>query len=330
MTVQYPGHLWLLLLLVPLLITYFFGYRRGRRSLRILGGVWREKQLANIYLVKRFFMGLFSLLFVASLVLAAAGVTWGRRPVKETRSGLDTALVVDLSRSMLAQDVNPSRLDRAVLLMESLLQGLPGSRFALVGFKGEAETLVPLSEDTEAISRFTDYLGPATLSVPGTDLEAALEEAARALEPGDGRFKAVVLISDGEGLTGSPGKMARRMRQEGILFYSLGVGTGEGGRIPRGEGQWVRNERGNPVVSQLNPGLLQELAGGRGSSRYYSAGSPAAAGSLRARIDEDTGGARGEGLRYEKRTRFRFFLGLALLFFVLNLLVRGVRWKGIF
>ncbi len=330
MRIQYPEYLWLLLLLVPLLLTYILGYRRGRQNLRILGGVWRERQLANIYLVKRFFMGLFSILFAASLILAVSGVTWGRRPVKETRSGTDILFAVDLSRSMMARDVEPSRLDRAVLLMESLLQGLSGERCGLVGFKGKAQTLVPLTEDTTALTRFSGYLNPATLTAPGTDLELALEEAIRALHTGDGRYKVLVLFTDGGGMSGVPGSLIRRFREQDIILYAVGLGTREGARIPLEGERWVENSRGTPVVTRLKEDVLRKLAGGAEKGGYFFGGHPAAAGSLRSQLREDTGAGRGPGVRYEEKSRFRLFLGLAMLFFILNLMVRGIRWKGIF
>lgn len=330
MTIYYPEALWLFLLFVPLIATYVIGYFRGRRSLRILGGDWREQALANVFVVKRFFMALLSLLFLASVILALAGFSWRTEPVKETRQGMDIVFALDLSRSMTAQDISPSRLDRALLVMDSVLQGLPGNRFGLVGFKGEAQTLVPLTEDREALRGFFDYLGPAVLSATGSNLEAALEEVSRALESGTDRFQVVLLFSDGEGLEGNPQRTVRQLRDRNIQLLTLGCGTREGGRIPLASGRFMEDSKGNPVVTLLKDDLLKALATETSGGRYFRVDNPAAPAEIMSLLRRALQGEDQQGLRYEKSPQFRPFLWAALFFFLMNLIVRGVRWKDIF
>ena len=129
MKINNPEAIYLLLILIPLVISAAIRYRSGSRQLLLLGGKWRKKKILDLYLVKFFFSTAMLILFVIAVTFSLMGIVWGQKPVHEEKKGIDVAFVLDISRSMLAEDLYPSRLDQAVDLVRTVIKDLKGSRF---------------------------------------------------------------------------------------------------------------------------------------------------------------------------------------------------------
>jgi Ca-activated chloride channel family protein len=328
MTIEYPHVIWALLGLVPIVILELRNFMRGRRDLARFTGRLRKQNVQNVYLVKWFFSTAAFVLFYLFAVLALAGFFWGQEPVEEDRRGLDVTFAVDVSRSMLADDVAPSRLARSKGLIRGMVEELPGSRFALVVFKGQGITAMPMTQDTTAIQNFLESVGPSLLSSPGSDIESGLSTALNAFPDVLARNRVVVLFSDGESLTGRAAEAARTAAERGIPVFSVGVGTEEGSAIIRDNGEPIRDRDGQVVISRLDEQTLRRVAE-RSGGGFYRGGDPATLGSL---LDE----VRGYVTRQEKQgfrlvdvPRYRTFLSLALVFFVLYTAIRVVPWRGV-
>lgn len=206
-----------------------------------------------------------SLLGLALLALALARPQCGARTELTTHYGVDLVVVLDASRSMLASDVRPDRLERAKLEVAALLDGLAGDRVALVAFAAHAAVACPLTSDTAAAKLFLRSLAPDDLGAQGTALAEALLAAKEVLEASEraGRSKVVLVVSDGEDHEGGTASAARALAESGARIFALAVGTREGAPVPPRPG---RAGRGAPPVTRLDEASLALLADvGRGA-----------------------------------------------------------------
>lgn len=328
MTVGNPGALWLLFVLVLLAFLELRHLLVGRRDLaRLVGG--DQEQRRRLFFVRWFFSSVAFGLFWIFAVLALADVSWGVRPVEENRRGIEIAFVLDLSNSMLAQDVEPSRLRRAQDLLRALASELEGSRFAVVGFRGAASRVVPMTQDLTAIESLLSVSAAGVITTPGSDLEAGLSEALKAFPPGSNRHRVIVLLSDGEALTGNVTASAEAVGEAGIPVFSVGIGSRSGASIPLPSGDVLRDAGGRPVVTRLEDDVLRQVArltqGG-----YYEVGETELFTNLLRDVRDHYGTLEAQGFRLEPVQRYRLFLSLALICLAAFVSLRIVRWNVYF
>ena len=193
-------------------------------------------------------------------VIALARPQWGRIEEQVFDQSREILLAVDLSRSMLAQDVKPSRLDRAKLLIQSLLERLEGERVGLVVFSGTAFLQSPLSADYEILREFLPALNPDYLPEGGTNYRALLDTTVQAFSSGTAADRFLIVLSDGEATDDNWKSAVEALKEKGIRVIGLGVGTPAGAMIPDGSGGFVKDDRGAVVLSKLENATLQELA----------------------------------------------------------------------
>jgi len=196
----------------------------------------------------------------ALALLALARPQWGRLEEPVFDQSREILLAVDLSRSMLTPDVKPSRLDRAKLLIQSLLARLAGERVGLVVFAGTSFLQAPLSADYEILSEFLPALNPGFLPEGGTNYSALLETSLQAFGTSGSADRFLIVLSDGEATDSDWRSRLGELKKKDIRVIALGVGTAGGGMIPDGSGQLVKDERGAVVLSKLESATLQELA----------------------------------------------------------------------
>ena len=202
---------------------------------------------------------------LALLGLALARPQFGQRPASLAQSGRDVLVVLDLSRSMNAEDTGGPRLTAVKAMLADLLARSPGNRFGLVIFGGSAFLQLPLTADVPAFQRFLDAATTDDLANPSTDLSRALSAAATTFEhEGERGFQTVLLVSDGESVEGDVGPPLKRLRQAGVPVVAIGVGTDAGAPIPADSSQapekWHRDHIGRVVQSRLEEGDLRRAA----------------------------------------------------------------------
>lgn len=186
------------------------------------------------------------------------------------RKGVDLYFLVDVSPSMNAEDVKPSRLDRARYEIKDFLKALTGDRVGLIGFSGEAFVLVPLTGDYGAFDLFLDELDTDLIPVPGTNIKGAMEKAVQAFKTQkQASSKAIILISDGEDSIGLDESMIADIRKHDIKVFVIGIGTPEGAPIPLPEGGYKR-QNDEVILSRLNESALQDLARATGGGYVRS------------------------------------------------------------
>lgn len=201
---------------------------------------------------------------VMALTVALLGPVKGFSLVPVQNQEVDIVVAIDTSRSMLVEDVSPNRLDRAKAEIGALLDVMQGERLALVGFAGSARDVTPLTRDLDTARYFLERMGPDDNRKGGTDIAAAIDLALERFEGDSGANEAIILVTDGEDLTGEGLSAAERAAERGIEVHVLGMGTQLGGKIPDGGGGFIVDPNSgsdrSEVISQLNPDSLQRIA----------------------------------------------------------------------
>jgi Ca-activated chloride channel family protein len=314
-----------LLWALPLVVLLFWWAQR-RRSLG-LARIAAAPVLAGLAPadlgVRRVWQAVLLVLGLSFLIVAAARPQLGFQWRDVERHGIDLAIVVDVSRSMDAQDISPSRMERARREVLDLCARMPEDRVGLVVFAAGAYPRVPLTLDHDALLTILEEVDTTTLQAQGTSLPAALDEALKLLTNEDSTDKAVVVLSDGEvPVEDDAVAAAERIGAAGVKVFVLGVGTSTGAPIPLTGGGFKKDRGGQVVVSKLNEPLLRRLAAKAGGAYVRSVASDEDVAALVAQIRGQTEGEL-LGVHREKipNEHFQWPLGAGLAFFLLGLLV---------
>jgi len=279
MRFAHPWVLWLLLLLPVLGLLAWSHLRRGARALAAaLSPVMAERLTGHLRPGRRG-VGLVLMLMAAFfLVLGAARPQRGTQYVAATRRGIDLIIALDVSESMLAEDLKPNRLVRARHEIGAILDRLKGDRVGLVAFAGAAFVQCPLTLDYSAARMFLDFMGPDLIPEPGTNLGEALRIATRAFQSEEAGFRALILISDGEDHMGGLEDAIAEARKAGVRTFSVGIGSESGEPIPIRDAQgqvsgYKKDSAGKVVMTRLNEDPLRQIAEASGGLYVPAAGS---------------------------------------------------------
>lgn len=261
-----PDMLWLLAVVAPTLIGFLWWSRNRRRQL--IGQFVQSRLLASLTVgVSARRQLLKNGLLVAAVVLlllALARPHWSYDWQNATQQGIDIAVAVDTSRSMLAQDIAPDRLTRTKMAIRDLMLKARTDRLALIPFAGTAFVQCPLTVDQEAFQQNVNILDVDIIPEGGSDLGAAIDAAATAFEEGEGAFQVIVLFTDGEDHGNRAVKAAAAAAKKGIRIFTVGVGTPSGELLSykdaRGNVVYLRDANGNVIKSRLNEQILKEIA----------------------------------------------------------------------
>ncbi len=266
MTFANPHMLWLLLVIPPALLAFFWWAGRTRQRLltqfiqaRLLPsltvGISARRQKIRVGCL---------VLAVVCLILALARPQWGFDWQEMKQRGLDVVVAIDTSKSMLAEDIAPNRLARAKLAALELMQRAGSDRLGLVAFAGSAFLQCPLTIDDAAFRQSVEALNVNIIPQGGTAIAEAIETALTAFKEGD-NYKVMVLFTDGEDHDSGAVEAAEKAAKAGMRIFTIGIGTAEGELLrikdAQGGGDYIRDEQGNVVKSHLNERLLQQIAG---------------------------------------------------------------------
>ncbi len=258
--------LWLLALVPLLAVLFFWNERRQRRLMELFIQSRLLGQLTTgVSLARRRVRLLLLLAAMASLIFAAARPRWGVVTEEARSEGLDIVIALDTSRSMLAEDVRPNRLERAKLATMELTQLARSDRFALMPFAGSAFIQCPLTSDAEVLRQNINAIEAGIIPTGGSSLAEAIRMALTAFVDGDQSHKVLVLITDGEEHEPAALAAAESAARDGLRIFTLGVGSPEGEllRVPQSNGNvdYLRDENDRIIKSRLNEPLLRQIAG---------------------------------------------------------------------
>ncbi len=250
-----------LLLLIPLLALFYALVARRRRhllakfgNLELLKGLMPDFSRGRLRLKFTLY-----LLAFACVVLAAARPQFGSKLREEKAKGVEMMLVVDVSNSMLAEDFEPNRLERTKYAIGKLFEGLQQERVGLVAFAGEPKVQLPITSDYRMAQAFAKRLSPTLVGEQGTAIGKALQLATLSFSSQSEQSRVIVLITDGENHEDDAIEAARVAKEQGIRIYTIGIGTPEGAPI-KFNGEFVKDENGEMVVSKLNEQMLEQIA----------------------------------------------------------------------
>ena len=316
-----PHILWLLLLL-PLMLAALVvvGISRRRNIARfgnpellksLMGDVseWRVKTKTILFLVA----------FVC-VVFAAARPQFGSRLKEQKSRGIEIMLVVDVSNSMLAEDFAPNRLDRTRYAIDRLLADMSQDRVGLVVFAGEAKVQLPITTDYRMARSFVKRISPSLVSVQGTEVGQALSLAELSFSQSSEASRVVILITDGETHDNTALDVAKRLAERGIHIYAIGIGTPEGAPVKL-DGEFIKDENDEMVVSRLNEALLQQIATTSGGAYIRATNADFGLEQIVAQIEKMEQGEL-TTLRFEEyNEQFQWILAVAAVLLVLESLL---------
>ena len=257
-----PQYLWLLLA-IPVLVVLFglAAHGRSRRLARFGRPELLEELMPEVSTGRVTLKFILFCLAVALIVLAAARPQFGSKLREEKAQGIEMMLTVDVSNSMLAEDFQPNRLERTKYAIGKLFEGLKQDRVGLIVFAGEPKVQLPITSDYRMAKAFARKIDPSLVSIQGTAIGKALEQALLAFssdtEQSHGRV--IILITDGENHDDDALAVAERAAGMGVKIFTIGIGTPEGAPIQIG-GEFIKDENGEKVVSKLNEEMLARIA----------------------------------------------------------------------
>lgn len=256
-----PIYLWMLLIIPILVLMRFIVWRKRKRNLRKFGDPSLLKEMmpdVSKYRPTIKFCLLLSAITILIFMIARPQV--GSKISHEKREGIEVLIALDISNSMLAQDVIPSRLEKSKLLIEDLVDHFTNDKVGLVVFAGDAFVQLPITNDYVSAKMFLQNINPSLITTQGTDLARAISLSQSCFTQREHIGRAIIVITDGEDHEGGALEAAREAYKKGINVFILGVGTSKGAPIPDGNGGYLKDNSGQTVLSALNEQICQQVA----------------------------------------------------------------------
>jgi len=259
-----------------LILVFVFGIKLKKRLFSKFGEIGLITRFSENISFKRYTQKAILIIIVVFFsLLALSRPQWGTKLQKISRKGLNLLVLLDVSKSMLAQDMVPNRLEKAKHEIEKLIDILKGDRIGIIVFAGVPFLQCPLTIDYGAAKMYLDVINTSIIPVPGTDIGAAIRLAIKSFPEKEKKYKVAILLTDGEDHEGDTVQAAEDAKKEGIIIYTIGIGTPAGELIPIRNAQgnvigYKKDKDGNPVLSRLDELTLEKIALITGG-KYYRA-----------------------------------------------------------
>lgn len=256
-----PAYLWLLWSIPVLAIIRFVCYKLRRKKLLRFGEMSLVNRLMpNVSKIRPSVKFWLSVAALALMIVMLARPQMGSKISHEERNGIETIIAMDISNSMLAEDVVPSRLQKSKMLVENLVDHFTNDKIGLVVFAGDAFVQLPITTDYVSAKMFLQDINPSLIQTQGTDIARAISLSMNSFTQQKGLGKAIILITDGEDHEGGALEAAKEAKKKGINVFILGVGSSNGAPIPLGNGDYMRDNAGNTVMTALNEQMCRDVA----------------------------------------------------------------------
>lgn len=332
---KYENSEWLFLLaLVPIIILIFiFSIRWRRKAIQLFGQIHLVSKLmpmASEFKIKSKFI-LFILAIVA-LIIGIANPQIGSKMEEVKREGVDLMIAIDLSNSMLAEDLQPNRLMRAKQSISKLIDRLDGDRIGLIVFAGDAYVQLPITTDYSAAKLFLSTINTNIVPTQGTAIGKAIDLSINSFDLENDQNKAIIVITDGENHEDDAIEKAKQAEDLGIFVHTIGMGSVEGGPIPikNRNGRitgYQKDNDGNTVITTLNEGMLKEIAQTGGGSYIRANSTQNGLNALFKEINKMEKKEIGAKVFTDYKDRFQWFIGLSIILLILEILIKGRKNK---
>lgn len=325
MDFQHLEYLWLLLLVPALSLVYLSFLSWRKKGIRRLGNpvLVRQQLLGNINgrHTSRFVMMMAALVLI---VIGLMNMRKGTASENDERKGVDVIFAMDVSQSMLAGDVEPDRLSRAKHLIESVMDQMKNNRVGLVLFAGNAYLDAPLTVDFTTVKTMLSGAQPADLPMKGTAIGSAILVANRSFSSKEQKYKALVLISDGEDHDDNALKAAKQSAESGVVIFTVGIGSPQGATIKDPlTGEQKLDAKGNPVITKLNEQELKEIADATEGNYFLLNNTARVATAISKELSAMDGKNLGTLHFTSFKSYYRYFLAAALLLLIAEWLLAG-------
>lgn len=315
-----PEYLYLLALIPLLAVLYYFTNYIRRKRLRAYGDPELLKELmpdvSRFRPIVKFWLMQCGL---AMLIFTLARPQFGTRIDTRKRSGIEAVIALDVSNSMLAEDVSPSRLEKSKFLISSMVDKMSDDKIGLIVYAGDAFTQLPITSDYVSAKMFLESISPDMINTQGTDIRLALDLAMKSFTPNEKVGRAIFLITDGEDNEGGAVEAAQEAAKKGMRVYVLGVGSPQGAPIPvPGSANYRLDNQGNVVVSKLNEAMCREIAKAGNGAYIYVDNSSSAQAELARHLEKLSKSELESTIYSEYDEQFQAVALLALLFLVIE------------
>ena len=323
----HPSYLYLLWLIAALVLFLKWAGARRRSAMESFADPALAGSLIVGMSLRRRRIKTASFLFaMVFLILALAQPKWGYHWQRVTREGIDIVIAIDTSKSMLARDVKPDRVERAKMEARELLGTLEGDRVALVAFAGSSYTVCPLTLDYAAVELFLKVVRVGVVPLGGTDIGGAIEQAIRIFQGEERKYRALIVLSDGEDHGAKVEEAAKRAQELGVKIFSIGIGSTGGELIPveteGGKKAYLKDGEGKVVQTRLTENTLEQIALLTGGAYIYpSSGRYGLVDLYNEKISQMEKKELGERQRKIYENRFQWPLGMALVLLCLEMLL---------
>ena len=315
-----PQYLYLLLVLVALTaIHYYIIYKKKKQV----------KRFGDPELTRQLFLGVsrwrpevkfwITMLALASFIVALARPQFGTRLDTRERTGIEAIIALDVSNSMLAEDVKPNRLEKAKMMVSNMVDGMRDDKIGLIVFAGQAFVQLPITSDYVSAKMFLETISPSMMSVQGTDIAEAINLSMRSFTQQEDISRAIFVITDGEDNEARGVEAAKQAAAKGVRVYVLGIGNPGGAPIPiPGTGQYIIDDEGNTVVSRLSEEMCREIATAGGGSYIYVDNSSSAQKRLSEQVDRLAKAKMESQIYSEYDEQFQGFVLIGILLLLLD------------
>lgn len=321
-----PTYLYLLFTLPVFIIIWYLCERKKKCLLKKLADRNLQMQLmpdrSTVRQTVKFFLSLAALAF---LIITLARPQAGTKISNEKRNGIEAMVALDISNSMLAEDVAPSRLEKSKMLIENMIDGFKNDKVGLVVFAGSSFVQLPITTDFVSAKMFLDTLSPSLIASQGTDIGGAINMCLGSFTKKENVGRAIIVITDGEDHEGGAVEAARKAKQNGINVFVLGVGLPKGGLIPDGHGAYLKDNHGNEVLSVLNENMCKEIAKAGGGAYIHVDNTNSAQDVLNKELAKVQKGELENAVYSEYDEQYQTFALLALILIMIEALVLEVK-----
>ena len=313
---------------IPIIILAILIYSRWKKKALALFVVCRlvDKLMSSFSERRMRIKHILTVLILILLIIGIANPQVGTKMEEVKREGVDLMIAIDLSNSMMSEDIKPNRLERAKQAISKLIDKLKGDRIGLIVFAGEAYVQLPITTDYSAAKLFLSTVNTNIVPTQGTEIAKSIDLGIKSFDMENGQNKAIIIITDGENHDEKAIESAEEANELGIFIHTLGMGLSKGGPIPiynkYGSRTGYRKDReGNTVVSKLNESLLVQIANAGKGTYVRANNSKAGLSTLFAEINKMEKKEIGSMIFTEHKDRFQLFIGLTLLLLLLDLII---------
>ena len=256
-----PAFLYLLIIIPVFILIRLLEIRKRKLKLKKIGDIELLKQLMpDVSSSRRTLKFWLMIAALALLIIMLARPQMGTKISQEKRRGIEVIISLDISNSMRAEDVVPSRLDKSKMLVENMVDNFTNDKVGLVVFAGDAFIQLPITSDYVSAKMFLQNADPSLIATQGTDLAGAIELSSKSFTQQDKVGRAILIITDGEDHEGGAIEAAKKVRKNGIRVFVLGVGSAKGSPVPDGNGGYMKDNTGQEVMSALNEDMCKQIA----------------------------------------------------------------------